>query len=98
LPLSRHDILEAEKRSDRFAPLLEALFPDLRDSRGIIESELIPTPKLAERLHLPESSGSLFVKADHALPVAGSIKARGGIYAVLHFAEKLALEKKILDS
>ncbi len=95
LPLTAADIADAEARWQRLAPLLETLFPELRSSHGVIESPLLPAPKLAERI-LPPNGGRLFIKADHALPVAGSIKARGGIYAVLHFAEHVALEHGLL--
>ncbi len=89
-------IADAEARWQRFAPLLAGLFPDLGGAGGIIESPLLDAPKLARRI-MPENRGRLLVKADHALPVAGSIKARGGIYAVLHHAEGLAAAHGILS-
>lgn len=92
------DVREASARWERFAPLLKTLFPD-QVPDGIIESPLIPIPKLAARF-LPEDHGDasrrIFVKADHALPVAGSIKARGGIYEVLCLAERVALAERLL--
>ena len=102
------DIEDAEARLKRFAPLLMELFPSLKTSDGIIESELIQTPAMQAALHATilsspdaaqprEMPGALWIKADHSLPIAGSIKARGGIYEVLYFAETLALEKGLLN-
>lgn len=88
------DIKKAENRLNRFAPLLELLFPELRMNQGIIESELLhisPPPQLP-------LGTDLWVKADHALPIAGSIKARGGIHEVLEFAENLALEQGVITT
>jgi D-serine dehydratase len=92
------DVIDARARWDRFAPLLAALFPE-QVPEGIIESPLIPIPNLAARF-LPEAlrdaNQRIFVKADHALPVAGSVKARGGIYEVLCLAERVALAEHLL--
>ncbi|MCF0229075.1 MAG: D-serine ammonia-lyase [Parasporobacterium sp.] len=85
------DVDEAEARLLRFAPLIRKLFPEC--GTGIIESELIHVPKLQEAL-LPDTRipGRMYIKMDADLPISGSVKARGGIYEVLKFAEKLALE------
>ena len=86
-------VLEAISRWRRFAPLLSSLFhAELPD--GVIESALVQVPHLASAhappLAPPDLASRLFVKADHALPLAGSIKARGGIYAVLCIAERVS--------
>jgi len=87
------DMMDAEARLARFAPLLSELFDEAAEKNGIIESELLEIPRLSEKL-LPRAR--ILLKGDHNLPVAGSVKARGGIYNVLCFAEKLALEHHLL--
>ena len=86
LPFSIRDIEEADACLRRFAPLIAKLFPETEEAGGIIESPLTETPKLKERMGL---SGRLFVKRDSELPIAGSVKARGGIYEVLKHTEEL---------
>lgn len=88
------DVQAAEARWQRFAPYLAEQFTDTQ--QGIIESQLYHATQLATQLNLPEAS--LYIKADNELPVSGSIKARGGIYEVLCYAENLALEHGILPS
>jgi len=91
LPFTRDDIEEAESLWHRFAPMLENEFPETRDTNGIIESPLKIVSSMRKE-HLPEMAGEFYLKCDHELPIAGSIKARGGIYEVLQYAEKLALD------
>lgn len=94
LPLSWKDVLEAEARWVRFAPVIAKLFPQTAPQKGIIESELRELPSMIDAikdLYKVEVQGSLLLKCDNALPVAGSIKARGGIYEVLKHAEQLAI-------
>ncbi|KQM68685.1 D-serine ammonia-lyase [Xylophilus sp. Leaf220] len=94
--ISPADVDATVERLARFAPLLALLFPELDASAGRIESELVRAPRLQQALGMPEGFGTLLVKADHALPVAGSIKARGGIHEVLEHAEALALAHGLL--
>ncbi|WP_283153369.1 D-serine ammonia-lyase [Guptibacillus hwajinpoensis] len=94
--LSMTDIQDAEARMKRFAPYFRKVFPE---TNGIIESPLSDISKMKEKLEKEEEisiPGDLLLKRDDILPIAGSIKARGGIYEVLKHAEKLAIGHAIL--
>jgi D-serine ammonia-lyase len=99
--LNEDDILDAQARFYRFAPLLMELFEELEESGGLIESNLTAVPGLSDFLRMKheinEDIGRVLIKEDHNLPVAGSVKARGGIYEVLCFAEELALNNGLLE-
>ncbi len=96
LPFALADVEAARARWRRFAPLLKRLFADLPD--GTIDSDLVPlTPALGERV-TGGRAASVWVKADHALPVTGCIKARGGVYEVLVYAEALARRAGLLGA
>lgn len=91
-PHGLRGVREAQHKLERFAGLLMKVFPELHESQGRIESALHPADVLRDRmLRRGRPAGRWLIKGDHALPVAGSIKARGGIYEVLVHAEELAL-------
>ncbi|WP_020204363.1 D-serine ammonia-lyase [Cupriavidus sp. WS] len=94
--ISLADVTSAQARFRRFAPLLARLFPELAATHGVIESEIVAVPAMQRSLGLDAAHGRLLVKGDHGLPVAGSIKARGGIHEVLEFAERLALRHGLI--
>jgi D-serine dehydratase len=97
--LSLDDIHEAEKLWGRFAPFFRKEFPETRETDGVIESPLkeIPEMKRAMENHFESKfDGRLFLKCDNELSIAGSIKARGGFYEVLYYAEKLALDAGLI--
>ena len=99
LDFGMKDIEEAEARLARFASYISAAFPETKESKGIIESPLKEIPNMKKELEKmtgKEFDGRLFMKMDSHLPVSGSIKARGGIYEVLKFAEKTAMEQGLL--
>lgn len=94
LPFSKEDIFDAVARLDRFAPYLAKVFPETAATNGIIESPLIRLDEMQktwEQQNQQKLDGNLYLKADNALPISGSIKSRGGIYEVLKFAEKIAI-------
>ena len=99
--LTGKDIREASERLQRFAPLIMRLFPETEPQGGVIESGLTEIPRmkalLAERHSVDLAGGRLFLKRDSDLPIAGSVKARGGIYEVLKHTEDLALENGLLS-
>ena len=98
LPLTAADIDDAEARLDRFAPFLKKRFPETAPLGGKIESPLSVIPEMQRRLNDCGAGiqGRLLLKRDSDLPIAGSVKARGGIYEVLKHAEDLALAEGLL--
>ena len=94
--ISLDDTKAAAARLARFAGLLAQVFPELAATGGVVESPLLPAAALQPALGMAEGQGRLFIKADHSLPVAGSIKARGGMHEVLEFAEGLALQQGLV--
>lgn len=98
--ISISDIDEAEARLARFAPFIKKVFPETAESDGIIESVLTLIPQMQRLLYEQNHcslGGNLLLKKDSHLAIAGSVKARGGIYEVLCYTEQLALTKGILN-
>lgn len=100
LPVCQAEVDDAVARLDRFAPLLGGLFPETAGDGGRIESPLRELPVLRQRMGWRERipAGRLFMKMDSDLAVAGSVKARGGIYEVLKHTENLALSSGLMKA
>ena len=99
LALTMADIDDAERRLQRFAPLIMKHFPETIPAQGIIESPLVRIPNMQRVLQENEQmsiDGTLLLKQDSDLAIAGSVKARGGIYEVLKHTEELALRHGLL--
>ena len=92
-PLSLADVNDAEDRLLRFAPFIKASFPETENTNGLIESPLKEIAKMKNAINEEETEiqGKLMLKMDSNLAVAGSVKARGGIYEILKYAEDLAI-------
>lgn len=100
LPISDAQLKDAEDRLKRFAPFIQKVFPETINTNGIIESpleEIFNMQKELEKKYNVTIPGKLYLKMDSHLPVAGSIKARGGVYEVLKYAEELAINAGILS-
>lgn len=83
--ISPLEVTIAAERMAKFAPLLKALFSS-GGWDGCVTSKLIALPE-----------DWLLVKADHDLPMTGSIKARGGVHEVLCYAEQVAHEHVLIE-
>ena len=93
--IGRADIEAADALLRRWGTALVRVFPELAASGGVIESPLVELTDACLVTGV-EVKGRSLIKADHALPVAGSIKARGGIYEVLAHAEDLAVKSGLI--
>ena len=87
-PFTMNDLEKARAFMESFRPFLLEVFPETKATEGRIISELRALPQMEKVLEIPK--GKLYAKFDNMLPVAGSIKARGGFYEVLHHARSLA--------
>lgn len=97
--LAMDDINDAEERLIRFAPFIMRCFPETEAEGGIIESPLRETEGMRRWLNAQGEGnigGRLLVKLDSHLAIAGSVKARGGIYEILKHTEDIAIEKGLL--
>lgn len=87
--VSSKEINEANNLLLRFAPFLKSAFKELESTDGIIESPLMNLNKFGIK--------NLYLKEDNRLPIAGSVKARGGIFEILKYAETLAANANLID-
>lgn len=96
LPVDIELIDDAAKRLDRFKPFIAKRFPETND--GTIESPLRIINGMSDALKKDgaQINGTLLLKMDSHLAIAGSVKARGGVYEVLKHTEDLALNNGII--
>lgn len=87
--VSSKEINEANNLLLKFAPFLKLAFKELEMTDGIIESPLMNLNKFGIK--------NLYLKEDNLLPIAGSVKARGGIFEILKYAETLAANANLID-
>jgi D-serine dehydratase len=87
-PVMPEEVTAAQARLERFQPVLAALFPT-SGWDGRIRSPLREYPRQSG---LPAT----WVKADHELPMTGSVKARGGVYELLCHIEASALAEGLV--
>lgn len=95
LPITLREVDEAAERLNRFAPFFLKVRPETAAMNGLIESDLFHAENLEKQFAQPNKK--IYLKRDDRLPIAGSIKARGGIYEVIKFAEEVANEHGLID-
>ncbi|HOK62443.1 MAG TPA: D-serine ammonia-lyase [Soehngenia sp.] len=97
LEIKKEDVIDAKERFKRFEPFIKKAF-ELES--GTIESKIdeINNYKTWYESEIGEKiDGKILLKRDDLLPIAGSIKGRGGVYEVLKIAETLAVNEGILS-
>lgn len=87
--VSSEEINQANNLLLKFAPFLKSAFKELESRDGIIESPLLKLNNFGIK--------NLYLKEDNLLPIAGSVKARGGIFEILKHAETLAANANLID-
>ena len=77
--LSIAAIDDAEERLQRFAPYIQAAFPETAVTEGLIESPLVEVPAMKQWLieHIGELKGRLFLKEDNIYKAPAKEKGIG---------------------
>ncbi|GAE25626.1 D-serine dehydratase [Halalkalibacter wakoensis JCM 9140] len=92
-------IEDAARRFERFRAFFSAAYTEYEKLDGKVESPLVMLPYMQKALEEESGQrllGKLLLKRDDQLPVAGSIKARGGFHEVCKIAEELAFKHGLL--
>lgn len=95
MPLGKADMEEGKRFMEKYASSIAKIFPETASTGGHLFSplkEIENFKELRNSISHQDNKGRFFLKCDDSLPVAGSIKARGGFFEVLRFAHKLALK------
>lgn len=99
ISVTPEEVADAEARLKRFAPFIKMCFEETEETDGLIESPLREIPAMKEAMNRQGNcgiEGRMMLKMDSHLAVAGSVKARGGIYEILKYAESLALSQGMI--
>ncbi|BEP29288.1 D-serine ammonia-lyase [Helicovermis profundi] len=92
---SMDNVIDARERLKRFSKYFISAFPETKEDNGLIESPIYKIDNIKNKL-IKNFNGNLYLKADSELKISGSIKARGGIYEVLKFAEEIAINNNMI--
>lgn len=87
-------VAEAIAAWQRYRPLIQRIFPETAADGGAMISEFVHVAGIEADIGLDHQK--VFAKCDHALKATGSIKARGGVFEVLQFAEGVALKNGLV--
>lgn len=96
LQLQKSDMERGRAFMEKYAPFIARVFPPTVPTGGRLLSplrEIEHFRSLSNKENTTQIQGRFFLKCDNELPVAGSIKARGGFFEVLNFAHKLAVKE-----
>ncbi len=97
-PIDLEAMRAAEHLWIRYAAFFVKAFPETAATQGVLESPLREISNMKSLLeeNNEDIQGRLFLKCDNELPVSGSIKARGGFFEIMTYAEGLALASGLL--
>lgn len=98
--LHKSDMEKGRSFMEQCAPAIAKIFPETAGTGGRIFSPLKEIKRFRTFINhegANDIAGRFFLKCDNELPVAGSIKARGGFFEILKFAHRLATKENLAN-